>query len=112
MLEHRGRDLREGDPPALGLGEAACVFLFFFFERKRRRVEKKEKKKQRRSTIDDRDLFFFPFPPLVIQFPSPPLTFAREHVLDRVGHARGVVVDDELGAVGRDERDGRVVFAF
>lgn len=29
-------------------------------------------------------------------------------MLDRVGYARGVVVDDELGAVGGDERHGRV----
>ena len=27
VLEDRGRDLREGDPPALGLGEAACFFV-------------------------------------------------------------------------------------
>lgn len=31
-------------------------------------------------------------------------TFTREHVFDRVGDARGVVVDDVLEAVGGDER--------
>ena len=30
VLEDRGRDLREGHAPALGLGEASCfVFLWF-----------------------------------------------------------------------------------
>ena len=110
MFEDGSGDLGEGDAPALGLGEAAWFCLEVFAEVSRLRETNKVKGRE----IDDQTLssLSLSLSSLSLVTPSSALTFARQHVLDRVRHARGIVVYDELDAVRRDERHGRVVAAF